>query len=43
VLETAEAERPDAGLVRFRHWGVNQRDEVVFEAERTVLVRRRPA
>jgi itaconyl-CoA hydratase len=42
VLETAAAERPDAGLVRFRHWGTNQRDEVVFEAERTVLVRRRP-
>ena len=42
VLETAAAERPDAGLVRFRHWGINQRDEVVFEAERTVLGRRRP-
>jgi acyl dehydratase len=42
VLATADAERPDAGLVRFRHWGTNQRDEVVFEAERTVLVRRRP-
>ena len=43
VLEVSETERPDAGLVRFRHWGTNQRGEVVFEAERTVLVRRRPA
>ncbi len=43
VLETSDGGRPDAGLVRFRHWGANQRDEVVFEAERTVLVRRRSA
>jgi itaconyl-CoA hydratase len=27
--------------VRFRHYGVNQRDQVVFEGERTVLIRRR--
>jgi itaconyl-CoA hydratase len=41
VLETADADRPDAGIVRFRHWGVNQDDKVVFEGERTVLVKRR--
>lgn len=33
--------RADAGIVRFRHYGVNQRDQVVFEGERTVLIRRR--
>jgi itaconyl-CoA hydratase len=41
VLETCGADRPDAGLVRFRHWGINQDDAVVFEGERTVLVKRR--
>jgi itaconyl-CoA hydratase len=34
-------ERDDAGLVRFRHWGTNQDGRVVFEGERTVLVKRR--
>ena len=41
VEAVEDAARADAGIVRFRHWGVNQRDEVVFEAVRTVLVRRR--
>lgn len=31
----------DVGLVRFRHWGVNQRGETVFEGERAVLVKKR--
>jgi acyl dehydratase len=31
----------DIGLVRFRHWGVNQRGETVFEGEREVLVKKR--
>jgi itaconyl-CoA hydratase len=30
----------DAGLVHFRHWGVNQRGETVFEGERRVLVKK---
>lgn len=34
-------DRPDAGLVRFHHWGVNQEDRVVFEGDRTVLLKRR--
>ena len=38
-----DAGRDDAAVVRFRHWGINQRDEVVFEARRAVLVRRRGA
>lgn len=41
VLSVADAERADAGVVRFKHWGVNQDDKVVFEGERTVLVKRR--
>lgn len=41
VLSKTDADRPDAGVVTFQHWGVNQRDDVVFEGERTVLVKRR--
>jgi itaconyl-CoA hydratase len=36
-----DPERDDAGLVRFKHWGLNQDDVVVFEGERTVRVKRR--
>lgn len=43
VLDKKESERPDAGEVRFRHWGVNQNGQVVFEGERRVLVKKRPA
>jgi len=42
VLE--KTERDDrSGEVRFRHWGVNQHDAVVFEGERTLLLSRQPA
>lgn len=42
VIEALPADgRSDAGVVRFRHWGLNQRDQIVCEAERTVLVKRR--
>jgi itaconyl-CoA hydratase len=41
VLAVAPAERADAGIVTFRHWGVNQDEKVVFEGERRVLVKRR--
>ena len=40
VLGTTDADRDDAGLIRFKHWGANQDGTVVFEAERTVLVKR---
>ena len=30
----------EVGEVRFRHWGVNQRGETVFEGERRVLLKR---
>jgi itaconyl-CoA hydratase len=31
----------NVGLVCFRHWGVNQRGETVFEGERRVLIKKR--
>ena len=43
VLDKRDADRPDAGVVVFRHLGFNQKDEQVFEGQRTVLIRRRPA
>jgi acyl dehydratase len=41
VLEVRDADRDDAGVVRFKHWGVIQDDTVVFEGEREVLIKRR--
>ena len=41
VLASGPADRPDAGIVTFRHWGINQNEKVVFEGERRVLVKRR--
>jgi acyl dehydratase len=35
--------RTDSGIVFFRHLGINQRDEVVCEANRTGLMLKRPA
>jgi len=40
---TEVLDRDDAtGEIRFRHWGINQKDETVFEGERRVRLRRRP-
>jgi acyl dehydratase len=39
--DLARYNRSEVGEVRFRHWGVNQRGEVVFEGERRVLIKRR--
>jgi itaconyl-CoA hydratase len=41
VLEKKDATQPDAGIVRFKHYGVNQDDKHIFEGERTVLIKRR--
>ena len=41
VLSVRPAEQDDAGIVEFRHWGINQKDIVVFECRRTVLIKRR--
>lgn len=43
VLDVSASERPDAGVVRFKHWGITHTDKVVFEGERRVLVKRRSA
>lgn len=40
VQAVENSDRPDAGIVHFRHWGVNQDDTVVVEAERRVLIKR---
>lgn len=41
VLEVLAADREDAGIVRFRHYGLNQDDKLCVEAERTVLLKRK--
>ena len=41
VLAVRDADREDAGIVRFKHWGLKQDDTVVFEGEREVLIKRR--
>ena len=41
VLTLEDAEQDDAGIVTFKHYGINQDDKVVFEGERTVLLKRR--
>ena len=41
VLAKRDADREDAGIVRFKHWGVKQDDSIVFEGEREVLIKRR--
>ena len=41
VIAKRDAETADAGVVRFRHFGVKQDGTVVFEGEREVLIKRR--
>jgi len=42
VLEKSEVDHePAAGKISFRHYGVNQNNEVVFQGDRTVLVRKK--
>lgn len=41
VLAKEDGDRPDAGVVRFRHVGINQDKKVVFTGERRVLIKRR--
>ena len=43
VLAKEDGDRADAGIVRFKHTGVKDDGTVVFEGERTVMVKRRPA
>ena len=39
----ASASRPQAGIITFAHHMLNQRDELVCEALRTALIKRKPA
>lgn len=41
VMDKQDADRDDAGIVQFHHWGVNQDDAIVFEGDRRVLLKRR--
>lgn len=41
VMEKTDSPQADAGVIRFKHYGVNQHDRLVCEGERTALVRRR--
>lgn len=41
ILEVADSDRADAGLVTFRHYGVNQDDKLCVQADRKALVKRR--
>lgn len=41
VLEIKDADRDDAGEIRFKHYGFNQDDKQIFEGERRVLLKRR--
>ena len=41
VLSKSDGAREDAGVVEFRHYGVNQRDELVAQVERRALIKRR--
>lgn len=41
VLEVRDSDVANAGIVVFKHFGLNQDDKLVFEGERTVLIKRR--
>jgi itaconyl-CoA hydratase len=41
VLEVKASDQADAGIVRFKHYGTKQDGSIVFEGERTVLMKRR--
>jgi acyl dehydratase len=41
VLSKDDGPSPDAGVVVFRHYGVNQREELVAQMERRASIKRR--
>ena len=41
VLSVEDSDREDAGIVLFRHYGFNQRDEQIVQVDRRVLLKRR--
>ena len=40
VVAAPPADREDAGVVTFRHYGVNQDDKLVFQGDRRMLIKR---
>jgi itaconyl-CoA hydratase len=40
VLEKKDSDREDAGEILFRHYGINQKDEQVFQGDRRVLIKK---
>lgn len=43
VLEKSDSDRADAGIIVYRHFGVNQDQELVAQVDRKVLLKKRPA
>lgn len=41
VLDKRDSDQDDAGIVVFKHWGVNQKKQLVAEVERTALIKRK--
>ena len=41
VTAKSDADRDDAGIVEFHHWGINSEDKIVFQGDRRVLIKRR--
>ncbi len=41
VLDKKDSDRPDAGIIKFKVVGKNQKGEIVVEIEREILVRKR--
>lgn len=41
VIEVSPADRADAGVVTFRHYGVNQHDKTIVQGDRRMLLKRR--
>lgn len=41
VIAKEESGQEDAGLITFRHWGVNQDDKIICEVDRIALIKRR--
>jgi itaconyl-CoA hydratase len=41
VLEKRDSDQVDAGVVVFRHYGYNQRDEQVAQIDRHALIKRK--
>lgn len=41
VLSVEDSDQADAGIVTFRHYGVNQDDKQVFQGDRRMLIKRR--